>query len=295
MESLIVPLTQSPEFGQTLKAFGLPVRCGLVGPERAPEMQWLIQSRRLPLLGQVDLISRGPVLRSETAIEDWLPLCQNRRCTPLLINADDVDTNGLRAAGFWPLITPATIAMLTLGPERGMKAALHQKWRNRLSRAQASKITVTRRPIGRDHWLLRAEQEQARSRGYRSLPPDLVAAYAATNPGKALIWEALHRKTPVAAIAILRHGRMATWQIGVTHPEGRKLNAMNLLLWEAMLWLAAHGHDRLDLGILNTDDAPGLTHFKLGTGAKAHRLGGTWLRQPMLAPLARHLPQRLAA
>ena len=119
-----------------------------------------------------------------------------------------MDTKGLRAAGFWPLVTPATIAMLPLGPEGGMKAALHQKWRNRLSKAQASEITLSRRPLGGDHWLLRAEHEQARSRGYRSLPPGIVAAYAATNPGKAFIWEARHRKTPIAAIAILRHGRI---------------------------------------------------------------------------------------
>jgi lipid II:glycine glycyltransferase (peptidoglycan interpeptide bridge formation enzyme) len=83
--------------------------------------------------------------------------------------------------------------------------------------------------------------------------------------------------------------------MGVSLPEGRRLNAMNALLWEAMRWLARQHHDRLDLGILNSDDAPGLTRFKLGTGAVPHRLGGTWLHMGTLAPFARHLPTALAA
>ena len=88
---------------------------------------------------------------------------------------------------------------------------------------------------------------------------------------------------------------MATWQIGVARAEGRRLNAMNLLLWEAMGWLSDEGHETLDLGTLNTQDSPGLARFKLGTGAMAQRQGGTWLHAGPLAPLARRLPLRLAA
>lgn len=94
---------------------------------------------------------------------------------------------------------------------------------------------------------------------------------------------------------MLRHGRMATWQIGHVTPEGRKSCAMNLALWAAIVWLAEAGHACLDLGLLNSDDAPGLAHFKLGTGARVQGLGGTWLHYGALAPFARRLPGRLAA
>jgi hypothetical protein len=70
---------------------------------------------------------------------------------------------------------------------------------------------------------------------------------------------------------------------------------MNLALWQAICHAAEAGHGVLDLGPVNSDDAPGLAHFKLGTGAYIHRLSGTWLYHPALAPLARRLPSCLAA
>lgn len=295
MEALLLPLQQSPEYARTLRALGLTVRSGHCGADTAPRLSWQIQSRRLPLLGRVELLSRGPVARSPADLQGWLPLCRNRRRLPLLLNADGLAAPELRAAGFWPLVTPATLALLPLGSETAMRAAMHPKWRGHLNRALRQDLRISRQPLDDAHWLLAAEARQARARRYRTLPPGLLLAYARTNPGKALIWEARHRDAPVAAIAVLRHGRMATWQMGVSLPEGRRRDAMNALLWTAMRWLAARGHDLLDLGMLNSDDAPGLTHFKLRSGAHAHRLGGTWLHLGALAPIARHLPARLAA
>jgi hypothetical protein len=164
-----------------------------------------------------------------------------------------------------------------------------------LHKAETAGLKVTRHALDTGHWILSAEIAQARRRGYRGLPPAFCAAYSKVNPGKAVVFEARHNGQPVAAALVLRHGPMATWQIGNSTPDGRKLNAMNLVLWRMMEWLSGQGHDTLDLGILNRDDAPGLAHFKLGTGAQAYLLGGTWLHQGALAPLARHLPIRLAA
>ncbi|WP_417724168.1 GNAT family N-acetyltransferase [Salipiger sp.] len=291
MESLALPLPQSPEYARTCALLGLDLRSA----EKGSKLHWQIQTRRLPILGRVGLLSRGPVSPDEAARRDWLDRWRAHHAGPLILNADGLDAPTLRRAGFWPLMTPATLAMLPLGPEPAMRAAMRQKWRNRLNRTQDTRLRITRHPLTATHWLLEAEARQAGERRYRALPPGFLVAYARANPTRALIWEARDRTTPVAAIAVLRHGRMATWQCGVALPEGRRLNAMNALLWEAMRWLAANGHDMLDLGILNSDDAPGLTHFKLGTGARLHRLGGTWLHSGALAPLARHLPQRFAA
>lgn len=295
MESLALPLPQSLQYARTCRALDLDVRCGSATCASGEALHWQIQSRRLPVLGRVGLLSRGPVARDPDCLSDWLWRWTSRRNGPLLLNADGLAPERLADAGFWPLITPATLAMLPLGAEKSMRASMKQKWRNRLNRSQSEGLRITRHPLTASHWLLSEEPRQARERGYKSLPVGLLATYAHVNPGDALIWEARHKATPLAAIAILRHGRMATWQMGVTLPEGRKRNAMNALLWEAMLWLSRNGHETLDLGILNSQDAPGLTHFKLGTGARPHRLGGTWLHAGALAPFARHLPRRLAA
>ncbi len=295
-ESLVLPLPQSPEFARTCDLLGLPIRqCKRESGGQA-HVWWQVQSRKLPLLGRVDLISRGPVARSPADLDDWLSgwlrWHDNR---PLLLNADGIATHALRDAGFWPLITPATLALLPLSERATLRAALQPKWRNRLVRAENAGLRVTRHGVTSNHWLLEAEKTQMRDKRYRGLPPAVCLAFASANPGQAVLFEARNKGRPVAAALMLRHGPMATWQIGHSNEEGRRLNAMNRLLWEAMGWLADQGHTVLDLGTINQQDAPGLAHFKLGTGAVAHRLGGTWLHQGALAPLARRLPRALAA
>lgn len=295
-ESLVLPLPQSPEFARTCDLLGLPIRqCKRESGGQA-HVWWQVQSRKLPLLGRVDLISRGPVARSPADLDDWLSgwlrWHDNR---PLLLNADGIATEALRDAGFWPLITPATLALLPLSDRATLRAALQPKWRNRLVRAENAGLRVTRHGVTSNHWLFEAEKTQMRTRRYRGLPPAVCLAFASANPGQAVLFEARNKGRPVAAALMLRHGPMATWQIGHSNEEGRRLNAMNRLLWEAMGWLADQGHTVLDLGTINQQDAPGLAHFKLGTGAVAHRLGGTWLHQGALAPFARRLPRALAA
>jgi hypothetical protein len=287
-EALPCPLPQSPEFGRALVALGATVARHETGG-----VTWQAVLRRVGPL-RVSVLSRGPVGAAQDRL-DWLAAVGRHQPGPLLLEAETLPPEALRAAGFWPLMTPASLAVLPLQAPEAMRAAMAQKWRNRLNRTTGAGLTITRRPPGRDDWLLAAEAAQARARGYRALPPAFAAAYAQVNPGRALVWEARHAGKPVAAILVLRHGAMATWQTGHATPEGRRLNAMNALLWEAMTWLHARGHTALDLGIVNTDDAPGIARFKLGTGARLHRLSGSWLRMGALAPVARCLPLRLAA
>ncbi|PYG34601.1 acetyltransferase (GNAT) family protein [Pelagimonas varians] len=296
MTAFHLPLPQSPEYARACDAIGRPIRLCKREAHGEVRLLWQIQSRKFGPLGRVDMVSRGPVAATPDDRASWLDRWQHwHDGRPLILNADGMGAVDLRRAGFWPLMTPASLAILPLGTREQMRAAIKQKWRNRLNKAETASLKVTRHALDARHWILGAEIAQSRKRGYRGLPPAFSAAYSKVNPGQALVFEARHNGKPVAAALVLRHGSMATWQIGSSTPAGRQLNAMNLVLWRMMNWLSDQGHDMLDLGLLNRDDAPGLAHFKLGTGAYIHQLGGTWLHQGALAPLARHLPMRLAA
>ncbi|SFD81190.1 GNAT family N-acetyltransferase [Roseivivax sediminis] len=273
------PLQQSWEFYATARFLGWPVQrqtgsCGTV---------WNEHRREVSVLGHVRLISRGP------AHGRWLEEASEEP-GPILLNPETAA--GWREAGAWPLLSPATIARLPLGEEDAMRAALAQKWRNRLNAAQRAGVTTRVRvfPAEPGHWLLREEAAQARSRRYRRWPAGFCAAYSAANPAAArLVTATLDGQTDAAAL-LLVHGRRATWQIGVTRPAGRAVSAMNAVLWQAMCWAAARGLHEIDLGTVDTVTAPGLARFKLRTGAAPVALGGTWLLHPVLAPLARRLP-----
>lgn len=300
LASLPLPLQQSPHYARALDLLGVPVRSLVIRKSGAPIGWCQTQSRRLRMLGEVRMITRGPVWQSAPSGSalDWLGDWRRENpAGPLILNAEDTPPDALREHGFWPLMTGATMAMLALSSPHDMRSRLAQKWRNRLVRAEDSPLTFQSHDFDGDpaHWLLAAEALQQSRRGYSGLPPAFTTAYARANPGCARLFTAFLKGTLAAAVLILRHGRLATYHIGHTLPEGRRHNAHNLLMWQAMTWLATNGHDMLDLGTLNTQDAPGLARFKLGTGAAAKPLRGTWLHLPGLAPFARRLPQRLAA
>lgn len=287
----LLPLAQSAGYARAMSRLGVAVDELTLSAPHGTIGHALLQTRRLPVLGRVGLISRGPVWCGPP---DAALLGRTLAALghPVILNADGIGAAALAAAGFFRIMTPATIARLDLSGDRAARRArMHQKWRNRLVRAEDGPLRVDRAAMPADpgHWLLRAEAAQRRARRYRDLPAAFTLAFAEANPGEAHLFTATLRGEPVAAMLVLRHGPTASYHIGHTTDAGRAQNAHTLLLARAADWLAGHGVEVLELGTLDTVNTPGLARFKLGSGAGPHRLGGTWLLSRRLAPLARQL------
>ena len=184
----------------------------------------------------------------------------------------------LKSGGFARVMTPYTTAVIDLTKsEADLRAAMHQKWRNRLVAAERSGLRVGRadRHSRLYHWLLEAEHSQQRARRYSAIPVALVPAWQQAG-GDLRVLTASKDGEILAAMLFLLHGERATYHLGWSSEDGKKLSAHNLLLWQAVLKLKAKGLRLLDLGGLNTEDIPGIARFKLGTGAKPETLCGTW-------------------
>ncbi|MCE8511125.1 GNAT family N-acetyltransferase [Ruegeria pomeroyi] len=270
------PLQQSAVFAAALAL------CG----QRAARLDdgTLVLTRRIGGL-PIALLSRARL--ATPTLPDLLARAGLRRS--LILMNPDTPCPGLDRLGAVPLITPAHVAELDLTGD--LMAGLHQKWRNRLRHARGQGLRVTQGPLPLDpaHWLLIAEAAQQRARGYRNWPIALTLAHARANPGVAQLFTAHQSGTPVAGLLILRHGTAASYHIGHSTPAGRAASAQTLLMWQAMTWLAAQGATRLDLGPVETEQTPGLTRFKLGTGARARPLGGTWAWWPPMGKTLRPL------
>lgn len=250
-----LPLQQSPAFARALEYYGATVN------SHAP----VILQRRFGPLGRVDFASR--VRLGDLAHR------------PRIINGEDDAPEAFRAAGYRQIITAAHIAEWDLTHTAyARRAAMHPKWRNQLRQAE-NRLKVRCSPwTGTPHPMFAKAEALARHRRFRPLPTPLIAAFAGAAPDNALIFEAFQDSQMVAAILVLRHGPTATYQTAWTSTEGRANHAHNLLLAHAADHLSQLGHTTFDLGLVDTDTAATLARFKLRTGARLRKLGGTWLR-----------------
>jgi len=276
-------LAQSPEFARALQLCGQqPLVLDQLGDT-------LVMQRRI--WGKIDvaMVNRARIAKPLRLLEILQE--QGLRRTPVILSPD-APVPELAKLGAVPLMSPAQVAKLDLtAPQDQRRAALHQKWRNRLNHAESQNLRVTRQtmPLDPEHWLLRADASQQGKRGYRNWPVELTLSYVHENPGKAKLFQAFEGNEVIAAVLILCHGTSATYHISHTTDRGRAVSAHNLLMWQAMNWLAAKDYQQLDLGLINTEDAAGLARFKLGTGAYLHSLGGTWIVWPPMGRLLRPL------
>lgn len=186
-----------------------------------------------------------------------------------------------RAAGFHALTTPSHIAEWNLTTDPATRHTnMRGKWRNALRQAQTAPLKIEQRVYNGDprHPLLILAATQARTRRYKTLPSIFTQNFAAHSPGGARIFTALHQRTPVAHMMFLQTCATITYHIGWTTPQGRAFNAHHLLLTQAADWYASRGAHLMDLGQVDTEAAPGLARFKIGTGATIRPLGGSLLR-----------------
>ena len=284
-------LQQSWAYGQALRQLGVEIHRALIMEGEVLLGLAQLQCRRLAFYIGLASCSRGPV---------WSPLADApARAQALRLLKKTVPTRAWRATVFSPeqplaqlqpqevqglqrVMTGYSTVVLDLQqPEQVLRAALDGKWRNRLVRAERlTGLQVhVRASLKEAQWLLERENLQRQQRGFHALPTEFVQAFIDSHADRQqafVVASAVQGKHTLGAMLFLRHGSGATYHVGWANDEGRRLNVHNLLLWQSMLWLRAHGVARLDLGGVNTRALPGISRFKLGAGGQTLTLAGTY-------------------
>jgi hypothetical protein len=188
----------------------------------------------------------------------------------------------LAAAGFHRLAEPGyrTLWLDLAPPVPVLRAQLAGNWRNHLKQAERSGLTVEADSEARAlPWLVERHLADKKARRYRGPSGPLVIRLrnALYRDGNVLLLRALAEGEPVAGILLLRHGDSATWLIGWSGAQGRRLGAHTLLLWQAVERLKAAGTRWFDLGGINPDHAPGVTVFKRGVRGEEVELAGRYV------------------
>ena len=288
------PLEQSWSYGDAIAAGSLyrPTR-GVF--RRGREVVAMAQAIDWPLAGVAHIVKlvRGPLFLTDalepmerTAIfqllKDRWPMA---RLNWFFFTPEAADSAAARdrmtVLGLKRTVTGDSTAWLDLSSGmEALRAGLHQKWRNRLRHGEVLGLRCeTRTDSAALDWLLPRYLADRKAKRYRGPSATMLTAmsHSFSVKNEMLILRACEGDgTIIAAIMLLLHGRAATYQIGWSNPEGRRMAATNFLLWQAIEMLKARGIDWLDLGGIHPAAAPGLTHFKSGLGGISYQTVGAY-------------------
>ena len=277
-------LQQDWSYGDALAAVGANVVRVVIEDVAGPLALAQFTTRKIGMLVNVGLCSRGPVWLREAsgkqrrkvhrALKSALGLGWPR--VTLQTPDDEAPLPGARR-----VVSGYSTVMLDLTrPLEDLRAGFDGKWRNRLVAAEKSDLKVQQNGTkpAQYIWLLETEEGQRKARGYTATPASLVPEFvqAKGDRDSLLILRADLGKQKAAAMLFLIHGCAATYHIGWNSEDGRKLGAHNLLLWSALDTLQQRGVTRLDLGGVETVKSAGLARFKLGTGGDLVTYAGTY-------------------
>ncbi len=153
--------------------------------------------------------------------------------------------------------------------ETEIRSQLDQKWRNCLNKSQKLNLQIqVDENLANLAIFFNFYVKHVKVKKYQAPSVKFLAAEfqeLAKTKEVLFIWS-LEEQKPSACIAIVLHGKTASYRVGWNTPAGRKNNSHYFLLWKALLLAKERGCTGFDLGGLLPDEAPGLTHFKLGIG-----------------------------
>lgn len=284
-------MQQSWAYGQAMQAMGVSVHRAAIKDGNTLVALAQFIGRRLAFYIGLASCTRGPVWKNTLDAEQQARIYQLLRqsipthawrATLFSPNESQASLPPAQVQGLRRVMTGYSTVMIDLRQDLdALRHGLEGKWRNRLVKAQAQEGVTVQIGAQRKQCqaLLQREGEQRKSKNFYGLPTAFVDAYieAHERADKAFVLcTAQQGGESLASMLFLLHGRSASYYIGWSSPEGRKLNMHNLLMWRAIEHLKGQQLIDLDLGGINTHDLPGISRFKLGTGGQVLTLAGTY-------------------
>ncbi len=271
-DQALAPMGQRWDYGAVHAALGGQVHRAVIRHNNTPIALCQCLSRKIGGVINVSLASRGPV---------WLTECNQKQVLALIRRTLPIPrprvglfslATPLSSARIVPLMTPATFAQCALPITKG---DLHTKWRNALKKADKFKIEIQHGTCNLPalNKVLSIDTMQQKTGFYRALPPEFTQRWHRLRPQNLHLYTAREKGENIASAVFLRHGNTATYHIASTSDRGRKTSAGRLLLWRAFQEFSKNNVGCMDLGLIDTENAPGLARFKLGAGAQAHQMG----------------------
>jgi len=159
--------------------------------------------------------------------------------------------------------------------EIDIKKNMKSNWRNQLNNSYKYNIYIKEEndDFNLNKIIILNEKESLKKK-FKTIPNKLLLNYFSHANFK--IFNAYFKNDLIASVCIATHFPSSTYLIGWSNDQGRKMNAMNLLLWNSILNLKKANFQSLDLGGYDRDISEGIYNFKAGIGAKNYELIGSF-------------------
>ena len=157
---------------------------------------------------------------------------------------------------------------------------LHSKWRNQLRVAEKSGLRVVISCHEEDFdWISGKYEELMLKKNFKGISIKLLSSLrnCLNNKEHLLLFKAIYEEKAVAGILIAMHGKTCTYLVGWNGIEGRKINATNFLLWNAILVMKGRGCLWFDSGGIDNINTPDIAKFKRGMGGEEYELIGEYI------------------
>ena len=142
---------------------------------------------------------------------------------------------------------------------------LDSKWRNMLVKSEKQDIQIeSSSSIESISWLSEIHEKNMIKKGFNGISKKMLQSISNENDleNPLIVYRALIKNDVIGSICIINHGKYATYLVGWTSNEGRKLNTNYLLLWEAIKDLKRANKLGFDLGGIDYELTPSITSFK---------------------------------
>lgn len=299
-------LLQSWQYGDVKKELDgwSPQRILILNENNNPIALAQILMRKIPLIGNIARLNRGPLLMSGSTRSEEIRLkifalsallrglqpqrLLYLRAAPELPN-EESPILGLRALDFKKLSSPswASGRIDLRVEEQALLMSLKSKWRNSLRKSEKLGVSVVRCESSQEtiKFLIKNYQDLKDSHGFDGLSSEFIASLAKQQGSQ---WrfniflaheERLDSAVDNNAIGMLvtiNSGRTSLYLIGVCGDKGRQMQANSILLWNAILDAKKAGCEWFDVGGLSDQTPKGIADFKKGLNAIPYELVGEW-------------------
>ncbi|MBF0341432.1 MAG: GNAT family N-acetyltransferase [Magnetococcales bacterium] len=255
-------------------------------------------------VGGIARLNRGPILMRRQADANpaakrlavlWVLMREARQrhwwvllAAPELPD-DPMMREGLRACGFRMRNVPgwASGRLSLRMEEQGLLMNLDGKWRCSLRKGMKLGVLVSRRSATGDDLeaLLQNYRRLQQNRAFVGLSEALLrmlARESASANWKFNLFFAHASESgmssPIGMLVSIRAGDTATYLIGTSDDEGRRMQANSVMLWEAIRQAKDDGCAWFDVGGLNAETPKGIAEFKRGINATPYQFVGEWYR-----------------